>query len=87
MGAERLLPHSRGEGPRRTYSGMRTVCMCLCRTLPHVNGCLLCACPYTSSVSSVLPSLLNDVGKKTIEAEKAKKGHPEQSEDPRGLIA
>ena len=73
VGAERPLPHPCSEGPRCMYSCMRSICMCLCRTVPHVNGCLLCACPCTSPVSSVLPRFLNDIGKKTIEAKKAKK--------------
>ena len=84
VGAERPLPHSRSEGPRCMYSCMRTNCMCLCRTLPHVNGCLLCACPWTTPVSSVLPSFLNDIGKKAIESWKPKKGPPRAKRRPAG---
>ena len=87
VGAERPLPHSCSDGPRCMYSCMRTICMCPFRTVPHVNGCLFCACSCTFLVPSVLPSFLNDIDKKTIEVKEPKKGLPEQSEDPRGLIA
>ena len=75
VGAERPLPHSCSEGPRCMYCCTRTTCMCTFRTVPHVNGCLLCACPCTSPVSSVLPSFLNDM-EKDDRSKEDQKGFP-----------